>query len=165
MRKQRKGQSASTFCTTIRQKLSSAVAIAAIKAGFDRCWNQRWQALPSCRQTKQWFPTLDRGKSKQIIMSDRKTLSTLVQLITGHNYLKRHDALVHHNDDNECRLCLEDEETSFHIVAECPALARQRLATLGNIVLSLPLVWNKGRVLSFLREASIGHLLCSEREE
>ena len=83
----------------------------------------------------------------------------MVQLITGHNYMKRHEALVNRTEDSECRLCLEDDETSFHIIAECPALARQRLMSLGRIILGKPLQWTIKEITSFLREAPIGSLL------
>ena len=60
-------------------------------------------------------------------------LSVMVQIITGHNFLKRHDSLVDKEDNNEYRLCLEDTKTSFLIVAECPALAEPRLRTFGTV--------------------------------
>ena len=83
-----------------------------------------------------------------------------MQIITGHNFLKRHDSLVNKDDDNECRLCLEDTETSFHIVAECPALAEPRLRTFGTLFLKQnALQWSSKEIASFIREASIGPLL------
>ena len=74
-------------------------------------------------------------KSFEMLRLGRRIVSVMVQIITGHNFLKRHDSLVNKDDDNECRLCLEDTETSFHIVAECPALAEPRLRTLGTVVI------------------------------
>ena len=74
------------------------------------------------------------------------------------NYLRRHAALVGDLEDDECRLCMEGEESSFHLVAECPALARTRLSIFGDFVLEVPLQWSRSQVTSFLRVALIGTL-------
>ena len=58
-----------------------------------------------------------------------------------------------------CRLCLEEEETSFHVMAECPALARPRLEVFGTPFQRTPLQWTTKQVVSFVREASIDGLL------
>ena len=56
-----------------------------------------------------------------------------------------------------CRLCLEDEETSFHIVAECPALASIRVPALGSAILLQPLTWSP-QLAMFVRGQAIGSL-------
>jgi hypothetical protein len=56
--------------------------------------------------------------------------------------------------NNECW-----EETSFHVVAKCPALARQRYDLLGSIYLSKPLNWSQAKLLCFPRETSMGKIL------
>ena len=65
----------------------------------------------------------------------------------------------------ESRLCLEDEETSLHIVAQCPALARIRMQVFGRVLLKEPLAWSVNELTSFLQEASIGNLLDQAHEE
>ncbi len=122
-------------------------------------WNERYKRDPRFRQTKMWFPEVDLPTSKRIMSLSRAELSHAVQVITGHNFLRRHNSLI---DDgatySECRLCLEDEETSHHIVAECPALGYARFQVFGVIALKQPLVWS-GEMVRFIRESSIGHLL------
>jgi ribonuclease HI/retron-type reverse transcriptase len=130
-----------------------------LKARFYEQWNIRWQNSDDCRQTKQWFPSINPNLSHHVVMLDRKHFSLFVQLITGHNFMNRHQALVDKTTDPLCRLCLEDEETSFHIIAECPALAATRRELLGTPFLTNPLVWSVSQVAGFLREASIGSLL------
>ena len=122
---------------------------------FLELWDDLWTHLDQCRQTKQWFPHPEPKKTFQLMRSSRTEFSALVQLITGFNFLRRHSALVDKTDENMCRLCDEDEETSFHIMAECSVLATIRLAHFGHPVLSVPLKWSKSRVVGFLREASI----------
>ncbi len=130
-----------------------------LKSGFYKSWQERWSRRKDCRQTKQWFPTIQKQLSHQVLYTDRRQYSRYVQLITGHNFLKRHSALVDNSDEAECRLCWEDEETSFHLIAECPAIAWARLKVFGAPLQSSPLIWSIKQVASFLREANIGPLL------
>ena len=132
-----------------------------IKNSFLTSWNESWIARADCRQTKIWFPRINTKYSENIIKYDRQQVSSLVQLFTGHNYLKRHQALVDHSDDNLCRLCLEDEETSLHVMTECPALSGPRLMEFGPVQTNPP-TWSVTQVTSFLRETSIGDLLRPE---
>jgi ribonuclease HI len=136
-----------------------------IAEGFERIWNDKWKARTDCRQTKQWFPTTNKKISNKILDLDRDNISMMTQLITGHNFLKRHSGLVNKDPDKECRFCCEEEETTFHVIAECPAFARIRLSTLGSVALSAPLTWSVESVLSFLRETSVGRCLRSEGED
>ena len=57
-------------------------------------WDDRWQNQPSCRQTKIFFPSIDRGKSKKIIGMSKHDLSILVRHITGHVHLDRHRKII-----------------------------------------------------------------------
>jgi len=129
-----------------------------VKDRFLARWNLMWSERDDCRQTKHWFPTVNKKASQSVLFSDRTLYSSLVQLMTGHNFLKRHSALVDKSSDNECRLCMEDEESSLHFIAECPALAVQRLSVFGIHHLSIPLNWSKRQVVCFLREAPIDFL-------
>ncbi|KAJ8970474.1 hypothetical protein NQ317_017740 [Molorchus minor] len=57
-------------------------------------------------------------------------------LLTGHCHLSRHLQLIGIVEDPECRWCLEDEETSSHVLTECPAIARVRERHFGSSVLN-----------------------------
>ena len=140
-------------------KIPESMVKLRFKRAFDIYWQQRWDQRTDCRQTKQWMPRLSKALSFQILGLGRKTISWLVQLITGHNFLKRHEALVNGTADNECRFCMEDEETSFHCIAECPALARPRQEIFGTPFQTTPLQWTIRQVVSFVCETSIDSLL------
>ena len=75
-----------------------------LKSGFLKSWQERWLKQNDCRQTKQWFPTIQKQLSHQVLNTDRKQFSRCVQLKTGHNFLKKHSALVDKSNDSECRL-------------------------------------------------------------
>ena len=85
----------------------------------------------------------------------RKELGLLIQLCTGHNYLNYHQHLVYQElEDDLCRLCLEDTEDSWHLLAECPVLGRIRREVMGyeifvHNVHALP--WEPKLFLTLLR--------------
>ena len=135
-----------------------------VAEGVGRLWHGTWADLNECRQTKHWFPAPNTLVSAQLLRLGRHQLSAMVQLITGHNFLNRHRALLREVEDPTCRLCLEDEESSWHIIAECPALARLRYSHWGQVMLTHTLQWSVKQVTSFLREASIGDLLLTGEE-
>ena len=110
-----------------------------------------------CRQTKLWFDAADKGASFQILQLGRERFSEIVQLITGHNFMLRHRAIIGEPVPSICRLCEEDEESSFHVIAECPALAVLRHQILGEQFLKAPLHWSC-KFATFLREGKIGLL-------
>ena len=94
---------------------------------FHKKWSKAWKSYEEARQTKIWFPIPNSKKSSLLLRLDRKNLSRLVQFLTGHNMLKRHkntqNGVI---DPHSCRLCLEEEESSFHVIAECPAMQSYR---------------------------------------
>ena len=115
------------------------------------------------RQTKIWFPKPDPKKSNQLLQMMRKNLGRLVQFFTGHNRLKRHKNLQQGIiDPYSCRLCLEKEESSFHVIAECPALQSIRsevfeLPAPSN--LPNPPDWTLCQVIRFLKDSKVDHML------
>ena len=129
------------------------------RQGFRKMWQKYWENRPDCRQTKDWLPKISKQMSYSFLCLHRRELSWVVQLVTGHNFLKRHDALVNEDEDSECRLCMEDEETSWHILTACPAIAVQRQMVFGAAFRQAPLQWSTKEVARFLREADVGSLL------
>ena len=87
-------------------------------------------------------------------------MSTAVQIITGHNFMKRHQSIVDANpDDAECCLRMEDEESSLHVFAQCPAIAAQRQQVFGLSFQTEPLQWSLPEIVRFITEASVDSLL------
>ncbi len=92
-------------------------------------WAERWAALNQCRQTKLWIPDIGdplvcMKRGKDLLQLGREKLGLTLQFLTGHNKLRRHLSLSDQNIDATCRFCLEDDETAWHLVAECPALCK-----------------------------------------
>ena len=64
--------------------------------------------------------------SKVLLRLGRKDLSIMGQAITGHNRLNKHESKVNSEIDPTCRFCMEDEETAWHVVGQCPAFWKER---------------------------------------
>ena len=66
---------------------------------------------------------------------NRTQSRAVIDLLTGHNTLKRHLHLLGLLDSPLCRKCGVKEETSAHILCECEALASLRHVYLGSFFL------------------------------
>ena len=137
-----------------------------IKNFFYNKWAKAWKFYDQARQTKIWFPIPNPKKSAQLFEMKRNDLGRLVQFFTGHNKLKRHKNIQNNvTDMYSCRLCREEEESSFHVIAECPAMETYRMeafkfpipSTLPN-----PPDWEVGQIQKFLKESPIGNMLDQE---
>ena len=62
------------------------------KDAFNTKWLTFWNNKTDCRQTKIWLPFPSARKSFKMLNFGRRKLSALVQIITGHNFLKRHES-------------------------------------------------------------------------
>ena len=62
--------------------------------------------------------------SRDLMCCDRKTVSLVVQFLTGHNFLRYHELCVGRVESGLCCLCGEDRETSAHLMWVCLSLAR-----------------------------------------
>ncbi|KAJ8941602.1 hypothetical protein NQ318_012948 [Aromia moschata] len=84
-------------------------------------------------------------------------LRWIVGLITGHCPLMRHLTTIGVKNDPDCRRCGEEEETSLHILCECPALAAARYSNFGAIIIEPKEVTDAPleTVLKFLKETGL----------
>ena len=57
-------------------------------------WNSRWVNGKDARQTRIFFPTVNLSKSNKIRKMNRKDISNMVRAITGHDFRRRHQALM-----------------------------------------------------------------------
>jgi hypothetical protein len=107
-----------------------------IKRSILNQWNDRWNALTSCRQSKMFGirPTTGVGY-KEILSHNRKDIRYLVGIVTGHCVLNRHLFLLKVRGDPRCPNC-GAVETAFHFMAECPRYDLKRLGHLGKLKLT-----------------------------
>ena len=107
----------------------------AIQDLFHKKWRECWKHLTTCCQTKYWID--DPGSlGDATARLDRLTLSTVLQALTGHNYLNYHHHIAGNSSEQNCRFCGEGREEFIHLACECPALATERLGSVRGLRLS-----------------------------
>ena len=120
-----------------------------------KLWKVMWNMEPTCRQSKDWFPDGPRPRfAFEILHLPRPLCSQLIHFVTGHNFLRRHQAIIESEelrrleqheglgDDDDfheamdpiatCSLCGKDEESSYHIMTECQKLVMIRMSVFGR---------------------------------
>ena len=102
-----------------------------INEEVERRWNRRWKSALTARQSRTLWPEVNKNRSKQLLLCARQEYGEMIRILTGHNHLNRHACLLEESETAECRFCLESEETSEHLLCECPALNCVRIRSLG----------------------------------
>merc|ERR1712242_340060 len=128
-----------------------------------RLWKWTWNEVVGCRQTRHFFPNGPRPLFyKSLIHLPKPIVGQLVQILTGHTYLKRHQAVIDESErqrtidalkliegneypdadsdgnaiidaaDPTCGRCHRGEETPLHLLSECSSLATLRLQIFGR---------------------------------
>ena len=116
---------------------------AKIYAYFVKEWNRRWENnvhQPECRQTKQWFPTINTRRSFQLISGrSRYKYTILMHAITGHNHLAYHEHKQKNLPSPTCTVCNQpgSKMTTEHLFTECEALGTLRLHHVRNACTSV----------------------------
>jgi ribonuclease HI len=85
-----------------------------------KLWNEEWRSYNEARMSKQFVGVYDKKRSRAIMKFGRSRVGTIVRAITGHNGLRYFRSKVDGTLDPTCRFCEEENETFWHLVAECP---------------------------------------------
>ena len=72
------------------------------------------------------------GWAEQILKLSWKSAKNVVGIITGHGTLRKHRHTKGLITDPACRFCEKEDETSMHVILECPALVERRRLYLGD---------------------------------
>jgi len=71
----------------------------------------------------------------QLLSFSRTQSRVVIDLLTGHNTLRRHLYVMGLSNNPICRNCGTEEETSIHILCACKALASLIYARVGSFFL------------------------------
>jgi hypothetical protein len=102
------------------------------------------------RQARELISGPNLATGARLLSFNRTQSRVVIGLLTGHNTLRRKLHIMGICDSPICRKCGAGEESSFHILCECEALASLRHRYLGSFfldpedirVLGVGAVWN-----------------------
>ena len=117
-------------------------------------WGEQWASSKIGRHAKFWFPKPDKNLSKHFLKQSRVELGHQIQMLSGFNRLNYFESKIS-GIDPTCRLCLEDEETAYHIISECPALWALRQKCFNTLPFEKPTDWKPHQLQSFLKSSKI----------
>ena len=88
---------------------------------------------PTMWQTKNWWPHIDKGKSRELLNNDKQELRRLIQAITGFNHLKYNKIKAKSFKEKRrfsrkeaaCRICEEEAETFWHLATDCEPIQKK----------------------------------------
>jgi ribonuclease HI len=112
-----------------------------------------WRLIVGCRQARDLMDSPKARFSSSLMALSRRDLRIFTGLFTGHCCLNKHLAVMGLINDPTCQLCLEEEETAFHLMAECEALAGLRYRHLAAPILSIDQLKDRkaSQIVSFAR--------------
>ncbi len=129
-------------------------------------WTNEWKNKSDCRQSRRMMTGPDKRRTKVIMRLPRGTISKIVRWATGHTFLRYHENKVDPGKVPSplCRLCESDDETSFHLMAECPSLRHHRLSIYLQHILSKD---DLGKVTDLVKffDMKIGEYTISDLED
>ena len=130
--------SATTCRNAVRDKIHSDHSI-------------KWSNMSTCRQSREALPRIDGRLSREILSLDRSTIRLIIQVITGHGNLNKHNYLTGKSATPLCPKCEENPETSEHYVGKCPAYDLKRLLHFGKTDLTLCEILQNGEITNLTR--------------
>ena len=77
----------------------------------------------------------DRQLTRSVLKFNRRDVKVLVGLLTGHITLNRHLSVTKLHNDPLCPACGQEEETTYHFLATCPAQMQDRYSIFGSHLL------------------------------
>jgi hypothetical protein len=108
------------------------VAKKAVRDWMSRKHQEYRESLTGLRQAKGLIQGPSTKRMKDLLRLNRDQLRWVVGLLTGHCHLKGYLFKLGLTDDPICERCLEDDESSIHILCDCEAVAYTRVRHLGQ---------------------------------
>ena len=133
-----------------------------INSKINRKWEKRWSKNDeTCKQTKLWFKSPTTKFSDFLRKANRIEVGRLVQFITGHCNLKKHQHLIKKETTPNCRLCSGSKklETPWHLVTECPGLLNARENLFHGRIILHSFVWTPQLLLRFCKVPKLWSML------
>ena len=140
-----------------------------VDAGIRKLWQLEWDRYPKARQSKLYYPKVDKRKAAKTILWTKMQLGRLIRATTGHNNLLYHLYNMDNHISDICRYCLEEREEFHHLANDCPALWWERhTINAQDPEHSTPSSWTSQQILDFtlfpkINEAFVRPLYLAEQ--
>lgn len=92
----------------------------------ERTWQTQWSQKTSCRQTKTLLPKISSSVLKHNRLLSKEALNYGLQATTGHTLVGYHLHKWLPQKGTRCSQCEETEETSLHLLQDCPSIGMKR---------------------------------------
>jgi hypothetical protein len=76
--------------------------------------------------SKLFIKDFNKKRSEKLLELGRYKLGTMIRVITGHNALAYFKNKIDAEIDPTCRLCMEEDETFWHLATDCPVFIHER---------------------------------------
>ncbi len=132
-------------------------------------WQNEWVTLEGTkfahRNTKFWLKSIDPTIHQEMLKLDRRQASVVIRVISGHSMIKEHLKRIDKLDDNmDCRLCQQAEETNEHLM-ECPELRMERVLAFGTSDKDqIQKHWKVTNIAEFCRNDKVKSILLAQEE-
>ena len=97
-----------------------------IKQAIRQKWDKNWTDADKYSHTKYFLSKSNNRVGKLVLQLSKSSLSKLVQIVTGHNFLSYFQSKQDCTVNPMCRLCAEAHETFHHLITYCPATEVKR---------------------------------------
>ena len=98
----------------------------AVKEWTRELHQYRWNNMKTCRLSRENLPTVN-GVGGILTSLSRQMLRLVLQVITGHGNLGKHNVITGRSSSGICPKCQEETETPDHHVGRCPAFYNLRV--------------------------------------
>ncbi|XP_011169786.1 uncharacterized protein LOC105202805 [Solenopsis invicta] len=101
----------------------------------DELKSSYWSDTRGLAQAKK-FITYSLQRTRDVLSLDKRDLTTLIGLLSGHCQLKYHLNTIGKIEDDDCRFFMETAETVEHIMCDCPAIGHLRQEFMGGVLIT-----------------------------
>lgn len=133
------------------------VSMCALKLEL-RDWERKqvlrnWNEMVEARQSR-LFIQPNAAKSRFLLKLNKKDLRTYTGLVTGHCPCKYHLKVIGKLQDDSCRFCSQESESSEHLMCKCVVLFHKRRKHLDKGLLEPCEIWalSPYKVIKFIRD-------------